>query len=179
MRSLSEPSEHVFTVALYVLRHPWDIFIRQWNWKSALLSALFRGAAFALPMSRLTGDGTWRVLCIEVAFRIAVGGFWGSLLQAFRNAQPAWLAGFCAAVAIPLAAHGLEFAALRMGHATHVTTAMVVSVAISAGSLILNYGLMRRGLLITGSGGDSLGADFRRIPAALTSMIRGTAGSAS
>jgi hypothetical protein len=94
-------------------------------------------------------------------------------LQAFRGARPAWLASLTAAVALPAAAHCLEFAALRAGHATHIKTGMVVSVAISIGSLLINLGLMRRGLLVTGIEGGSLRSDLRRIPAELAGLFRG------
>ncbi len=173
MPAPSESSDGVAEVARYVLTHPWQVFVRRWNWKAALLSALFRGLAFALPMTSLVGDDAVRILCIEMGFRIAVGGFWGSLLQAFRGARPAWLAGLSVAVALPAMAHCLEFAALRAGHATHILTGMVVSVAISIGSLIVNLGLMRRGLLLTGGDGQPLSSDLRCIPGALAAMFRG------
>ncbi|HXA50419.1 MAG TPA: hypothetical protein VNV86_08960 [Candidatus Acidoferrum sp.] len=35
------------------------------------------------------------------------------------------------------------------------------------------WGLMRRGLLVTGNDGESLRSDLRRIPAALAGMFRG------
>jgi hypothetical protein len=173
MPAPSESSESVASVARYVFTHPWEVFIERWNWKAALLSALFRGVAFALPMTRLAGADAMRSLCIELGFRIVIGGFWGSLLQAFRGAQPAWLAGLSVAVALPAAAHVLEFAALRAGHVGHIKTGMVVSVIISIGSLVINLGLMRKGLLVTGDDAESLRSDFRRIPGALAGMFRG------
>jgi hypothetical protein len=162
-------SDHVLRVAGHVLRHPWEVFVKGWNWKAALLSALFRGVAFALPLAGVM-RGELRSICIEVVFRFAFGGFWGSLLQAFRRAQPAWLAAFSVAVVLPALAHGLEFSALRAGHVTHVFTAMTVSVAITAGSLLFNLGLMRRGLLLTGRESAPLWSDLRRIPAPLAAM---------
>jgi hypothetical protein len=155
-----------------VLTHPWDVFVRRWNWKAAVLSAVFRGVAFALPMSHLAGHDILRTVCLEVAFRLAIGGFWGSLLQAFRGAQPAWLATTVVAVVLPAVAHSIEFVVLRAGHTTHLLTAMIVSVGITVGSLVINFGLMRRGLLLTGRESQSLGADLRQIPGALAGMFR-------
>ena len=77
------------------------------------------------------------------------------------------------AVALPASAHLLEFFALKAGHASHIKTGMIVSVVISIGSLLVNLGLMRRGLLITGDGAGSLGSDLRRLPGALGVMLRG------
>jgi hypothetical protein len=170
--ALSPSPDHVFAVAVYVLTHPWETFVERWNWKAAVLSAAFRGLAFALPMAQLTGAGAVRGVAIEILFRLLAGGFWGSLLQAFRRARPAWLAALSVAILLPGSAHVLEFLALRAGHATHILTAMIVSIVISIGSLLLNYGLMRRGLLVTGDDGESLASDLRRIPAALAGMFR-------
>jgi hypothetical protein len=173
MQPTHESAERLGSVVRYVVTHPWQTFVVRWNWKAALLSAACRGMAFALPMARLAGMEAGRSLCIEVGFRIAIGGFWGSLLQPFRRVQPAWLAGFSVAVVLPATAQVLEFAALRAGHATHIRAGMVVSAAISAGSLLINLGLMRRGLLITGAGGESLASDLRRVPGALAAILRG------
>src|SRR5262245_3747572 len=98
MARLPEPPDRILAVARYVLMHPWEVFVEGWNWKTALLSAFFRGLAFALPMAGLTGSDALRNVCIELAFRVAIGGFWGSLLQAFRRARPAWLAGLSVAI---------------------------------------------------------------------------------
>ena len=121
----------------------------------------------------LAGGGAVRSISIKILFRIVVSGFWGSLLQAFRLAQPAWLAGLSVAIVLPAAALCLEFAALRAGHATHVKTGMTISVILSVGSLLLNLGLMRRGLLVTGEEGASLRSDLRYLPLALADMFRG------
>jgi hypothetical protein len=176
IRSSSKPPaaspERVDAVARYVIAHPWEVFVARWNWKAAALSALFRGLAFALPVASITGEGALRSVAIEIAFRVALGGFWGSLLQAFRGAQPAWLAGLCVAVVLPAGAHLLEYAALRAGHAHHIITAMIVSIIVSIGSLLINFGLMRRGLLITGEDGAPLRRDLQCIPAALAGMFR-------
>jgi hypothetical protein len=123
-------------------------------------------------MARVAGREALPGIVIEIGFRVAIGGFWGALLQAFRRAQPAWLASFCIAVILPGAAHVLEYAALQAGRARHINTAMVISVIISIGSLLINMGLMRQELLVTEAGSDSLASDLRRIPSALAGMFR-------
>jgi hypothetical protein len=153
-----------------VLADPWKIFVVDWNWKAALLSALFRDISFfAVAVPR--GPGAFRLVWIELAFRAVVGGSWGSLLQAFRCVRPAWQAALLAAVLLPAAAHVLEYLALQAGHATHVGAGMVVSVAVSVGSLLLNWFLMRRGTLITGDGAESFGTDLRRLPSLLLAFL--------
>jgi hypothetical protein len=111
----------------------------------------------------LLSAGSVRGFWIEFAFRIAVGGFWGSLLQAFSGARPAWLAGISLVVLLPGCTHCLEYLALRTGGAAHAGAVTVESVAVSVASLVVNWGLMRGGILLTGRGAVPLTADLRRI----------------
>jgi len=149
-----------------IVRHPWRVFVIQWNWKAALLSAGIRGLLFCavvVPHAPGAIRGAW----IEIAFRIVLGGCWGSALQALRRARPVWLAGLLVALVLPAGAHLVEFGLLKLGRASGIRSGMMVSVAFSAASLLVNFALMRRGLLITGEGAGSLAADFRRLPLAL------------
>jgi hypothetical protein len=126
-----ESPECLGSVARFVWTHPWQVFVRRWNWKAAVLSAVFRGLLFGLTMTSLGGAGAARGIWVEIGFRILVGGFWGSLLQAFRAVRPAWVASMTVAVALPAAAHALEFAALRAAAAEHIGTGMAVSISAS------------------------------------------------
>jgi hypothetical protein len=149
-----------------IARDPWGVFVARWNWKAALLSGAVRGVLYALLLIRHPADAA-RGAGTEMVFRVALGGCWGSLMQALRRVQPAWLAGFAAALALPAAVQALEYAALKLGGAGHLKTAMVTSTLFSAGSLAFNYSLMRRGLMVTGEGAESLASDFRRLPRVL------------
>jgi hypothetical protein len=164
----------VWQATARVLTHPWRVFILDWNWKAALLSALFRAILYgcaAVPR----GPGAMRGVWIELAFRILVGGFWGSLLQAYRGARPAWLAGFFAVLILPGGAHTLEYMALKTGGATHIGAGMFMSILVSVGSLLINWLLMRKGLLVTGEGAGTLAEDLRRLPAALAAIFKACA----
>jgi len=163
--------ESIGAAACRVIAHPWQTFVRDWNWKAALLSALFRAMLFSA--ATLRGPGAMRGVWIELLFRLAIGGFWGSLLQAFRRARPAWLAGLCVTLLLPGAAHTLEFLALTAGPAAHIVTGMIVSIAVSVGSLLVNWLLMRNGLLLAGAGSGRLRDDLRRLPAVLRGMFGG------
>jgi hypothetical protein len=156
----------VGTAAVYVVTHAWEVFVTDWNWKTALLSATFRIAVW--PTSKLAGakllaPGALQGLLIESLFRLSIGGFWGSLLQAFVNAQPAWLAGLCMVVFLPAGAHVVEYLVLRAGGAAHAEVITLTSMVCSLLSLVVNWSLMRRGILVTGPGTASLASDLRRI----------------
>jgi hypothetical protein len=168
-----ERAESIVSVTGYVLAHPRKVFIESWNWKAAILSGVFRAAAFVVPMARSAREEALGMLCIEIALRAAIGGCWGSLLQRFRNTRPAWLAGLWVTVVVPAGATWVEYAALKATHTAHLKFGVIVSAILNFGALGINFGLMRRGLLITGESGGSLGEDLRRIPGALAAMSRG------
>lgn len=69
----------------------------------------------------------------------------------------------------------LEFLALKAGHATHIVTGMIVSICVSVGSILINWLLMRKGLLVTGAGSGRLRDDLRRVPAVLGEVFGGRA----
>jgi hypothetical protein len=149
-----------------IVTQPWTVFVVNWNWKAALFSSGIRELLFCVAVVP-RGAGAMRGAWIEIAFRIALGGCWGSMMQALRRARPAWLAGLLVAVVLPTWAHALEFALLKLGGATHIKSGMAVSVAFSVASLVANFSLMRRGLMLTGVGAASLGSDFRQLLEAL------------
>jgi len=167
----SSPPERVsaMAVARDLLVRPWKVFLFNWNWKAGLLGGVFRALFFGVAVLPRDMSG-WRGMVIQLAFRVAIGGLWGSLAQAFRSAEPAWIAGLLIAGIVPAGVHGAEYALLRAGHASHIRTGMIISIALSIISLLLNWGLMRRGLMLTGKGTDSLATDFRRLPAALADL---------
>src|SRR5215470_12310203 len=74
---------NVGAAAVYVLTHPWEVFITDCNWKTAVLSAIFRVAIWPTTKTagvRLVSPGAMRILLIEFAYLL---GLWGSLIQAF------------------------------------------------------------------------------------------------
>jgi hypothetical protein len=133
-----------------------------------------RGALYGLLLVRHPQDAM-RGAGIEMAFRAASGGCWGSLLQDLRRVQPPWAAGFVAALVLPASVQALEYTVLRFAAAGHLKTAMVTSTLFSAGSLAANYSLMRRGVMLTGEGADSLASDFRHLPRVLRDWGRSAA----
>jgi hypothetical protein len=160
----------VLSVTYSLLTHPLRTFVYHWNWKAGLLSGIFRAALFTVAVIPRE-PAAIRGVVIQLAFRVAVGGMWGSLAQAFQEAEPAWLAGLSVTAVLPVFVHLIEYAALRAGHVPHLRAGMIASVALSVASLLVNWSLMRKGLLLTGKGTNSLATDFSRLPAALAEFL--------
>ena len=159
-------------------QHSLQILTR-WNWKAALLGAIFR-ASFYFTVYK-TSKESWMVtltaVLLELVFRFFTGGISGALVQSFRKATPTWLATMIITISLPLFSHIVEFI-------THYSQenlfsnvfaasenkarekAFAVSVLISALSAIFNIFIMQRGVLLVGAGKEtkSLWGDVKRIP---------------
>jgi hypothetical protein len=166
-------SESVASAVARIVTDPWTIFIARWNWKSGLLSGGIRGLLYAVVLVRHPA-GALHAAAVGTVLRVGMGGCWGSLIQALRDARPPWLAGLVTSLALPASAQALEFAFLKASGAHHIRSGMVASTVFSAASVAANFSLMRRGLLLTGEGTASLGSDFRRLPAVLGEGARST-----
>src|SRR5690349_6075728 len=64
---------------LSMLRHPIENLLRQRHWKSAVLSALMRGALFFFTNLSVGVGAALGAMSIELAFYIAVAGFYGAV----------------------------------------------------------------------------------------------------
>lgn len=166
------PASHtVGDAALNLLRHPVETLVRRWNWKSAVLSALTRGALFFLANLRAGFSAALGAMFIEAAFYIVVAGFYGSATEAFRRARPAWLALLIMMLVMPATNHTLEFLLHWASGTRKLTTSIVASVSLSMISAVFNLFAMQRGAFIVGTERQSLLEDFRQLPAIVYDFI--------
>lgn len=135
-----------------------------WNWKAAILSALYRAPIFFFTSLRGGLTGALSAMLIESLFRTVTSGFYGAATQALRRFQPEWLAFTLILVVLPGLVQLLE-AAMHWLRGTHnLKAGLWVSLTVTAISSLFNFYAMRRGTLLTGGEGQSFGRDLKRIP---------------
>lgn len=108
----------------------------------------------------------------EFVFRFVTSGFYGSLTQAFRNAEPAWAGVVAVMILLPLVSHSLEFAIHFMRGTPHLRASIISSVVFTMFSTAFNWFAMRRGALVVGKGESSLASDLARVPALLVEFFK-------
>ena len=114
-------------------------------------------------------------MSVELLYRGVSAAFFGALTQAFRRAQPAWLAAIAALVLVPLASHSLEFTVHLARGTPKLIASMISSVVFTVLSTLFHLYAMRRGVLIVGSEGRSFAADFRVMPRIVAGFLGGGA----
>ena len=158
-------------VLLDIVRHPYEYFVVRWNWKSALTSAILRGGIFFAANISAGWHAAVGAMAAEFAFRTVTSGFYGALTQAFRRAEPAWLAAVVAMILLPIVSHSLEFLIHHLRGTPNLRASMIASVSFTAVSTLFNLYAMRRGALIVGEGRLSFWQDMRRMPGIVASFL--------
>ncbi len=160
----------IAAAARYLLRHPGEVLLRQWNWKSPLLSCLFRGSIFFV-LNLVAGlEAALTAMLAEMGYRIAVSGFFASVTQWFRLVEPAWKGAVTVMVLIPAVNHTLELVVHWLSGTPELTLSILVSATVSALSASFQFFIMRQGVLIVEPGSATLWRDLTRFPRAVARL---------
>lgn len=168
---LANPRDSVASVTRRLLNHPVKEILLRWNWKTALLSALFRAPVFlaAYLQQRQGISIAVGAMAVQFLLRFGIGGLSGGILQSFRNVAPAWHAGLTIPLFLAASSHALEFVVQSLydsaTNASGSALAVLVSVLLSIVSALFNLFAMRRGVLLVNSNdSQSFGKDLIKMP---------------
>jgi hypothetical protein len=142
-----------------------------WNWKSAALSMILRGPIFLIASLRRGWEVAAAALITEALFCAITAGFYGTLVQAVRNARPKWLTGILITFVMPAAFQGLEYGMHWLRGTPHLKAAEIASIITSVLSALFNWYAMRRGALLVGSEGSDFGRDMKRVPWLIATFV--------
>ncbi len=151
--------------------NPYRHVIRRWNWKSACLSAVFRGVLIFLTNLSAGGFSAVGAMLTEACYRALTSGFYSALTQTFRFAQPVWLASVIPMIIIPIIADSCEFAVHGISGTKRVVATVAVSMIFTAISTLLELFAMRRGVLVMGQNSRSLFQDLKSLPKLLMDIL--------
>jgi len=163
--------ESVGQVMLALIRHPVRRLLWRWNWKSAVLSSGFRSILFFLTNLSAGLGAAVAAMLTELGFRGTTAGFYGALTQAFRHAQPHWLAAITVMVLLPVVTHTIEFGVHWLRGTERLKESILVSCLFTVVSTLFNLFAMRRGTFIVGEGRASLLHDLRVLPRLIVAFI--------
>jgi hypothetical protein len=158
-------------VLLRFVREPGKYLVARWNWKSAVMSSLFRAGIFFFVNLTAGWRAALAAMGTELVYRGLTSGFYGALTEGFSDAEPAWVGALAAMVALPLAGHSLEFLVHWLRGTQKLVPSITASVIFTALSTLFNLYAMRRGALIVGKGRGSLLDDLKRMPRLVLDFI--------
>ena len=160
------PAPHrVVDVFRYLVRHPVEMLVWRWNWKAALFSGVLRSMIYLFTHLKAGWRAALGAMSVEFFFRLIVSGASGSLVQAFHNAAPVWLATLCVMIMLPAFSHMIEFTLHTLNGDVNKGKAIIISISFSIVSAIFNLFAMRRdALLVKDDRAQTLGQDLVRLP---------------
>ena len=154
-----------------MFRHPARYFVTHWNWKSALTSALIRGALFfATNVTAGLQAASWALL-LQFGYRAITSGFYGSFVQAMRYAQPRWLAGLVVGVGLSAVIHSMELLVHWIGGTAELKRSILVSLGFTVVSSFFNLYIMQRNALVVGEHAQSLAKDMAAMPKLIAGFL--------
>lgn len=162
----NSPAPHrVVDVFRYLVRHPVEMLVWRWNWKAALFSGILRSMIYLFTHLKEGWKAALGAMSVEFFFRLIVSGASGSLVQAFHNAAPVWLATLCVMIMLPAFSHMIEFTLHSLNGDVNKGKAIMISITFSIISAIFNLFAMRRdALLVKDARAQSLGQDLVKLP---------------
>lgn len=160
-----QKNPRVSEVIKYVLSHPLEMIIRRWNWKAATLSGIMRGSIYFFTHISLGWRAAVSAMSLEFFFRMFNSGATASIGQAFRSAQPKWLATAIVMFMFPAYGHLMEYFLHTLNGDKNVNKSIIFSIAFSMLSAIFNLFAMRRGaLLVKDAEQQSFWKDIKKMP---------------
>ncbi len=170
------PLVTVRAVLQSLLRHPIQLLVLRWNWKSAILSSVIRALIFFVANVSAGLDAALAAMNTEFLYRACTAGFYAALTQSFRHVNPAWQATLTAMVLLPLISHSIELLLHWWRGTPKLAVSILASACFTAVSTAYNLFAMRQGALIVGPDAKSLGEDLRRTPGILWKFMQVTWG---
>jgi len=151
--------------------HPARYLIRGWNWKSAVTSAMIRGAIFFSANLKSGLRAATSAMIADMIFRIVISGFYGSLTQAFRKCRPIWAATLFVMLVLPACLHGIEIAVHLLRGTPQLVRSITASIIFTMLATLFNYYAMRRGVLVVGAEQRPFLEDLRAMPGILGGFL--------
>ena len=129
-----------------------------------MLSSLLRASLFFATNLAAGLPAAIAAMKTELVFRGITSGFYGALTEAFREAEPPGAAALTVMLLLPVANHSVELLVHWIRGTRKLLPSILASVILTAFSTLFNFYVMRRGVLIVGSGRRSLGKDLLHLP---------------
>lgn len=168
----SVPPSHTISEALGKVWNDPAQFVKNWNYKGAVLSGFLRAPIFLVTY--LAGRESLRLAIgaamVQFLFRFIFAGVGGTLIQSFRRVEPAWKALLSIMLVLPVISHLFEFVIQTVfAYATstqdHTDEAILRSITVSIMSALFTLFAMRRSVMIVGDEDSrSLLHDLSRLP---------------
>ena len=149
----------------------WLFALTHWNWKAALITACFRGAACMAALRHVHPHARQHFSVVEMAYVLLTAGLFSAWQQQALEIKPRYFAWLIVVVVVPLTSLGADAF-------THSLLDHVNAHALGIGALIFtlvsamfHWHVMTNGAMLVGEQSRSLSTHFKQMPGLLISFV--------
>jgi hypothetical protein len=149
----------------------WLFAFTHWNWKAALITALFRGAACVAALQHVHPQARQHFSAVEMAYVLLTAGIFSAWQQQALGIKPRYIAWLTVVVIVPFTSLGVDaIAHLLLDHVD--AHALGISALIfTLVSAMFHWHLMENGAMLVGEQSHSFASDMRRLPRLALSFV--------
>ena len=148
---------------------PW-VLLRTWNWKTALISALFRALIFLCTNLRAGHHKALKAMLVEALYGAVAAGLLGAVTQRLRGATPRWLTAVVVWLALPSTLLLAQFFVHKAAGTPRILASMIASFLFAALSTGFSLYAMERGTMLVGTH-RTFADDARDLPQVLADFL--------
>jgi hypothetical protein len=153
------------------MRNAWLFPLTHWNWKAALITAVFRAGACMAALWHRPLHAREHFGAVEAAYVLLTSGIFSAWQQQALDVKPRRLSWVIVVLVIPLGSLSVDSALhiwLDHGNMRALGIGALIATLISA---MFHWHVMQNGALLVGEKGRSLADDMRRMPRIIASFV--------
>lgn len=135
-----------------------------WNWKSAILSALIRSFVYLLATRKHGFHTGLHAVLAEVFYVAFTAGIYSALQQGALDLQPKWLSNSLIVVGVPVLSQSVEYTIHLAAGTPNLRVATISIMIFGFISALFHLHVMRNGALLVGNKSRPFSEDLKRMP---------------
>lgn len=149
----------------------WLFALTHWNWKAALITAIFRGAACMAALRHVHPHARQHFSVVEMAYVLLTAGLFSAWQQQALGIKSRYLAWFVVVVAVPLSSLGADAVIHSLLDHVDAHALGIGALIFTLVSAMFHWHMMTNGVMLVGEQSYSLASDFKQMPGLLLSFV--------
>lgn len=150
---------------------PWLFAFTHWNWKAAVITAIFRGVACMAALRHVHPHARQHFSVVEMVYVLLTAGIfsaWQQQALGIRNRYFSWLV---VVVIVPLTSLGADALAHILLDHINAQALGWSALAFTLASAMFHWHVMQNGVMLVGEQSRSLSSDISQLPGLLLSFV--------
>lgn len=149
----------------------WLFAFTHWNWKAALITAIFRGSACMLALQHAHPQAREHFSLVEMTYVLLTAGIFSAWQQQALAIKRRYLAWLVVVIIVPLSSLAVDAAAHSLLDHVNAHALGIGALIFTLVSAMFHWHLMQRGVMLVGEQSRSFLSDIKQIPALLLSFV--------